>query len=260
METGLFSKKFIGFVGVCTALVIFVCYLFFDLRIVMVVKRAMGMPKPMLTIVDEVPTQLYFDKVLPIAQRNGISIGCNVEPWHVNNWQKWSKVSLKDCLDAGLEVIPMCRTYKDSDKVIQSKAEYRKQVIAEQDFFKKVGIQTDVIVLPWRKRNRELANKVLPEFYQASILRWGRQMNSWPMKSRYEISELGPKMTYEEMSRFVDGVAYDNCWGIMMLRTWNKKSMTPESFDDLDKVIQYARQQGVEVVPLREGLKRFARD
>lgn len=264
MGNGLFSKKFIGLVGVCTALVIFVCYLFFDLRIVMVIKRAMGMPKSMLTIMDEVPTQLYFDKILPIAKRNGVSVGCNVEPWHVNNWNAWSKVSLKDCLDAGLEVIPMHVTFEDNNGILRDKAAYERQVVEEKHFFDNAGIKTDVVVMPWRSSNQAFARDVLMKHYQATFVRWWEGLHSWPLKSKSEIKEwitgFDKPMNFEEMKRFVDCIQYDNGWGTLMIRSWRTEMMTLEALVDLEKTIQYAKQQGVEVVSLREGLKRFARD
>ena len=85
-----------------------------------------------------------------------------------------------------------------------------------------------------------------------------------PLKSKSEIKEwitgFDKPMNFDEMKRFVDCIQYDNGWGTLMIRSWRTEMMTPEALADLEKTIQYARQQGVEIVSLREGLKRFARD
>lgn len=244
-------------------MIIGLAYLFLDLRIHMVVKRMLGMPKPCLTIVDEVPTKDYFEKILPLAKRNSVSIAVAVEPWHIRKWQKYSGETLKESLAKGTEVIPMHVTFDDKHKFLNDESAYTKQVAEERDFFVQEGLQTNAVVMPWRKSNRKFANTVVPKYYDASFLRGSYNVNRWPLKSKHNLNTwivgYSKPMNFAELRRFVEEIKWWSGWGILVVRSWRQQMFTPQALNDLEYVIQYAKEQGVDVVTVREGLKRFGK-
>lgn len=269
MYDDLFSKKFIGFVGVCTALVIFVCYLFFDLRIVMVVKKQLGLWHPSITVVvnDGDDTLSAEQRLWPVFSKRNVEYAVAIY-----NPEKISPEMVTVFKERGTELIyiPVGYGNNNSDKVPASTfqqlfRDYKQKFIDR-------GLAADYLVYPYAWKAEKFMKPVVADEFKAGIAnryigdKWWKNARQFVNNGKTDKSMLWATgygfwapVGLEKFQESVDLVEDVNGWVIMVLTT-KGKYMTPEAFETIEQMLDYAKQQGVEIVPLREGLKRFAKD
>lgn len=266
MGNELFSKKFIGFVGLCTALVIFVCYLFFDLRIVRLVQTKLGLWHPSITIVvnDGDDVLSAEQKLWPMFNKRSLEYAVAVY-----NPEKISLGMVNTFQVRGTELIYMPVGYgnKNSDKVPAST--FQKLFRDYKQRFADRGLEAGYLIYPYAWKAEKFMKPAVAEEFQAGIAnryfgdKWWKNARQFVNNGKTDKVMLWATgygfrtaISLEQLQRAVDLVEDANGWGIMVLTT-KGKYMTPEAFDAVEQMLDYAKTKGVEIVPLREGLRRF---
>lgn len=266
MDNELFSKKFIGFVGLCTALVIFVCYLFFDLRIAVLVKKQLGLWHPSITVVvnDGDDTLSAEQKLWPMFNKRNLEYAVAVyDPDKI----LLGMVSTFQMRGTDLIYMPMGYGNKNSDKVpastFQSLFRDYKQKFADR------GLEANYLIYPYAWKAEKFMKPVVAKEFKAGIAnryigdKWWKNVRQFVNGGKTDKAMLWATgygfwtpVTLEKFKESVDLVEDANGWGIMVLTT-KGKYMTQEAFDAIEQMLDYAKTKGVEVVSLREGLRRF---
>ncbi|MCQ2362928.1 MAG: hypothetical protein MJ041_01210 [Acidaminococcaceae bacterium] len=241
-----------------TAAIILACYLAFDVHIVNRVRGLLGLPMPMLVVMDEVPTPIYFKKVLPYAKKEGIPIGTFVREDGVKNWQVLSGKTIKESLQEGVEIVPVLKTLSKNDATLKKSSLLKAKIAKEKQFFAKAGLNTDYFGYPWIYKQAQLFRPHMPKYCKAGIFYCGgtNSYNVDPIKDKYMLGGHiagGAKWSTNALA-YIDSVNMSNSLGILVIRTWRGKEFTDQEFAAFKEALRYARGIGMKIVTLREAM------
>jgi len=256
-------KQTLAISAAITAVIVLICYLVFDFRIVYKTRNLLASHPPMLVILDEVPTPLYFSKVLPYSKQAGIPIGTFIREDGVIYWQAMSGKTLKQSIAEGVEVVPVLKTLVDNDMILNSPVLLNEKIAKEKQFFAQAGLNTDYFGYSWIYRQAELSCPHMSKYCKAAIYYPGgfNSYNGIPAKDKYMLSGSiagnGKTDWSNDALAFIDSVDVSNSLGILIIQSWRSQQFTDQEFDNFVKALQYAQKIGIKIVTLREGMGKI---
>lgn len=217
--------------------------------------------KGIITIIDDDGRREFMTKLLPIVKDKNVPIATAVVPKWVGSKERfmtWDDIA--ECERNGAEVL--CHTLKHRDveptekmKQKEIKKEYAKakKILAEH------GYEGDVLVYSHATGEVKKAQKAASKVYGCGLVHDRPGINTADSDlyclNRYLIEGPIAERPWETRE-FVDKVKKEGGWMVWELHCGIDR-ITDEAVNNLRKAVDYAKEQGVEIVTAQEGYERL---
>ena len=213
----------------------------------------------LLTFIDDDGCNSFYSKFVPIILGNNISISTAIETGRVGteDYMDWN--SIKECRKVGAEILNHSKyhIYSKVDSEKRSKDDVRQEMLESIKDMTEHGYHetADIWVYPGASAGATLS--VASEIMRCGINSSGSEVNTCPLKNRYNLRRYPicshETHTFEDMKCFVDELIHNPGWEIWMLHSHNG-FVTEEFISDFIKIIEYCRQNNVQIVSCQQAL------
>ena len=217
--------------------------------------------KGVITIIDDDGRREFMTKLMPIVRDKNISIATAVVPKWVGSkarFMTWDDIA--KCESEGAEVL--CHTLKHRDvdptKAMKTK-EIKKEYAKARKILKEHGYDSDVLVYPHETGKLAKAQKAASQVFGCGLMHDEPGINTADENlyclNRYLIEGPIAERPWETRE-FVDKVKKEGGWMIWELHCGIDR-ITDTAVENLRKAVDYAKEQGVEIVTAQEGYERL---
>ena len=210
--------------------------------------------KPMWTIIDDDGRKEVIDVWLPIMQAKNIPITIPLLVGNIGtdaDFMTWEEVQTMS--DNGAEICSHTQTHADLSTLTES--ELHAEFSTSLGNLLLHGYNNPYLVYPYNRYN-DMVMRVASEYFDCAVGLKTALENNVPPIDTYALTrrEIGNEQTLDECKSYIDNIVANNGWLITMSHAQDSYMLHPEI---IEQMIDYAKQKGVEIVTLREGLKQF---
>ena len=270
LSNGVFSKKFCLGVAGLTALIICVCAVCFEPRINISLRRMIGLRTPTLSFVvqgiEKVPEAEK--ELAKVFEKHKVEYALGI-----NDLAKVSDEKLADLKKQNAELVYVAPHYSKEMAEMTSPFEYEWVLNEAKKAFTEKGFDAKYVLYPSSGKARKGMIPYVQKDYEGGlVVRYVSKKSKRPpvnqlvnnkRSDRYKLSAVGfgryAPVSSKDLKEAVEIVRDSRDWGIVVLAV-DGKYATPEALQKIDKMLHYAKKNYVDIVPLREGLRRFVRE
>ena len=219
-------------------------------------------PRHMLTIIDDDGYNTFYDIILPIIERKGVSISTAVETGNVGtaDFMTWEKI--EECHNRGAEILNHSRDHiclrEENEK--RTDDEIKDDMLSAVDMMVEHGYSETAYIYVYPGASAGRTWSIAQSYFRIGINSSGSKVNT-PKSGRYNISRypVGSKNipTYDELKGYIDElISVNNGWEIWMLHS-HGGNITSDAVEDICRIIDYCKANNVEVVSAKEALDYY---
>lgn len=215
-----------------------------------------------ITFIDDDGYASFYEWLLPVVIEKKVSISTAIETSHVGEKYFMTWEQIKECHDAGAEILNHSRDHVYSHEINAARTsedileEMADSIRALRDH----GYEdtSDIYVYPGASAvaTWDEAQQIM----RVGINSSGNKVNHYPFPNRYTLDRyrMGSDHVpdFSEMKMYIDEVADNGGWELWMMHS-NMDTMCDHYIDGLKEAIDYCQTRGVKVVSVQEALEFY---